>query len=309
MFIARRRDTDPSKPPQFSFDKKDRRVTVLLYLWDADFGPRSSRSAPTVRGRSRSGSTATNGQTPSHPDRDRVHRAVQQVRRHRRPRRTAGHLRSPRAGTISVFFQRWLARLPLPLGPADADAGYWWELSMAQVEVSRTWCSPSPTRAASLRRWSPTTSTSAAPTPSRSCSTARSAAASATWRRVQDQRHHPRHRDERFYKHSWIKQYLKDGRALRIETVINALNDLRAPTAQLDDLQAKARGQRPSVAGGQRVGRVLANPVFEPDRAPHRHHGVGRRATAMRFGDFRPAPAGALCVTAVTGITNRSHAP
>jgi hypothetical protein len=41
-------------------------------------------------------------------------------------------------GTIEVFFQRWLARLPLPLGPADQRAGYWWELSMAQVEVSRT---------------------------------------------------------------------------------------------------------------------------------------------------------------------------
>jgi hypothetical protein len=41
-------------------------------------------------------------------------------------------------GTIEVFFQRWLARLPLPLGPADQDAGYWWELSTAQVEVSRT---------------------------------------------------------------------------------------------------------------------------------------------------------------------------
>ena len=28
VFIARKRDTDPSKPPQLSFDKKDRRVTV-----------------------------------------------------------------------------------------------------------------------------------------------------------------------------------------------------------------------------------------------------------------------------------------
>ena len=41
-------------------------------------------------------------------------------------------------GTINVFFQRWLSRLPLPLGAADQQAGYWWELSMAQVEVSRT---------------------------------------------------------------------------------------------------------------------------------------------------------------------------
>jgi hypothetical protein len=41
-------------------------------------------------------------------------------------------------GTIEVFFQRWLHRLPLPLGPQDSKAGYWWECSMAQVEVSRT---------------------------------------------------------------------------------------------------------------------------------------------------------------------------
>jgi len=39
VFLARQRDTDPSKPPQFSFGKKDRRVTVCyFYLWDAGFG-------------------------------------------------------------------------------------------------------------------------------------------------------------------------------------------------------------------------------------------------------------------------------
>jgi hypothetical protein len=31
VFIARKRDTDPSRPPQFSFDKKDRRVTVYYF--------------------------------------------------------------------------------------------------------------------------------------------------------------------------------------------------------------------------------------------------------------------------------------
>jgi len=41
-------------------------------------------------------------------------------------------------GTISVFFQRWLSRLPVPPGTADQEAGYWRECSMAQVEVSRT---------------------------------------------------------------------------------------------------------------------------------------------------------------------------
>jgi hypothetical protein len=41
-------------------------------------------------------------------------------------------------GTIGVFIQRWLARLPLPLTDTDRDAGYWWETSMRQVEVART---------------------------------------------------------------------------------------------------------------------------------------------------------------------------
>jgi hypothetical protein len=36
-----------------------------------------------------------------------------------------------------VFFERWMSRLPLPLTEHDRAAGYWWELSMRQVEVSR----------------------------------------------------------------------------------------------------------------------------------------------------------------------------
>src|SRR4029079_13991959 len=40
-------------------------------------------------------------------------------------------------GTISTFAERWLAILPTPLTDADRAAGYWWELSMRQVEVSR----------------------------------------------------------------------------------------------------------------------------------------------------------------------------
>ena len=41
VFITRKRATpDPSRCPQFSFDKKDRRVTVYyFYLRDAGLGP------------------------------------------------------------------------------------------------------------------------------------------------------------------------------------------------------------------------------------------------------------------------------
>ena len=40
--------------------------------------------------------------------------------------------------TIRVFCQRWWARLPLPLTDADRAGGYWWDIAMRQVEVSRT---------------------------------------------------------------------------------------------------------------------------------------------------------------------------
>ncbi len=40
--------------------------------------------------------------------------------------------------TIEVFFQRWMSMLPLPLTDHDRAAGYWWELSMRQIETSRT---------------------------------------------------------------------------------------------------------------------------------------------------------------------------
>jgi hypothetical protein len=39
---------------------------------------------------------------------------------------------------IEAFFESWCARLPLPLNGHDRADGYWWELSMRQIETSRT---------------------------------------------------------------------------------------------------------------------------------------------------------------------------
>jgi hypothetical protein len=39
---------------------------------------------------------------------------------------------------IHRLFQKWLSRLPLPLRPEDRRAGYDWELSIWQMEVSLT---------------------------------------------------------------------------------------------------------------------------------------------------------------------------
>ena len=93
-----------------------------------------------------------------------------------------------------------------------------------------------------------------------------------------------------FYKHSRIKQYLKDQRALRVETVINAPGDLgcQRRLANLDELQARARAVNARLLQTERAGQacVLANPVFERIARPT-VDADGRRATAMRFGDSR----------------------
>jgi hypothetical protein len=69
-----------------------------------------------------------------------------------------------------------------------------------------------------------------------------------------------------FYRHSMIKQYLKDGRALHIETVINSPDELgcRRRLAHLE-LQSKARAISTTLLDTERVGQgcVLASPAVE----------------------------------------------
>ena len=115
-----------------------------------------------------------------------------------------------------------------------------------------------------------------------------------------------------FYKHSRIKQYLKDGRAMRIETVINAPRDLgcNARLPNLDELQTRARACNHRILDAERAGQgtVLASPAFERIAHPS-VDADGRRTPALRFGDPRvQALASALCQTllAATGITNKS---
>jgi hypothetical protein len=115
-----------------------------------------------------------------------------------------------------------------------------------------------------------------------------------------------------FYKHSRVKQYLKEGRAMRIETVINSPRDIgcNARLPNLAELQDKARAVNRRILETERAGQgtVLASPAFERIAHPSADAG-GRRTPALRFGDPRVmALAGALCATllAATGITNKS---
>ena len=69
-----------------------------------------------------------------------------------------------------------------------------------------------------------------------------------------------------FWRHSRVKQYLKDGRALRIETVVNSPDDLgcqRRPPS-LPELQARARAVNARLLHAERVGQgcVFDSPAF-----------------------------------------------
>ena len=208
--------------------------------------------------------------------------------------------------------------LPLPLTSADRDAGYWWELSMRQVETSRTLVFDAPRHARTFfealvadnldigrpdhvevifaghpRRWG------------------RPPKVEPTYKTRIDTRDTIGVTVNADYKHSRIKQYLKDGRALRIETVINNPGDLicKRRLQHLDELQAKARDVNHRLLDTERVGQgcVLASPAFERV-AQSTLTQDGRRSPALRFGDPRVmALLGALCVGLnAVGFTNRS---
>jgi hypothetical protein len=319
VFIARQRDTDPSKPPQFSFDKKDRRVTVYyFYLWDASFGPAFIKICTYCPWPVK---IWVNGHEWAKQQARKIGLAFTALSNGFASCEDPGLLQRIcdvlQPGTIEVFFQRWLHRLPLPLGPADQQAGYWWECSMAQVEVSRTIVFTQPRYARAFFDALVTDNLDLGRPDTieiifdRQVRAGKQRATGGTFKTKVITRG-TEVTVNAFYKHSRIKQYLKDGRALRIETVVNAPGDLgcQRRLRNLDDLQARARAVNARLLDTERAGQgcVLANPVFERIAHPT-VDAEGRRATAMRFGDSRvQALAGALCHTvgAVTGITNRS---
>ena len=319
VWSAYQRDTKTAAP-QYTFAKADRRVTCYyFYLWDEDFGPAFIKVCAYfpypakiwVNGhewakrqalKAGIGFTELANGFASCDDPAGLQAICDRLQ----------------PGTIEVFAQRWLHRLPMPFGSQDRDAGYWWECSMRQVEVSRTIVFDAPRRARSffealiadnldlgrpenveiifgrrVRCDTPGTFRTAIDRP------------------VIDP-------DDKgvvvniFYKHSRVKQYLKEGRAMRIETVINCPRDLacNARLPNLDELQAKARAVNVRILNAERAGQgtVLASPAFERIAHPS-VTADGRRTPALRFGDPRvQALAGALCSTllAATGITNKS---
>jgi hypothetical protein len=300
--------------PHFGWEKAERRVTCYyFYLWDQEFGPAFVKIGSyfpypikvwlnghewAKRQASRAGigwTALANGFAAC----DEPH-ALQAICDQLGP------------AQIDGFFDRWLARLPLPLTAADRSNGYWWELSMRQIEVSRTMVFDRPRNgraffealvADNLDLGRPDQvelifGRKILPSTPGVCATRVVTRGVDVTINVG-------------YKHSRSKEYFKEGRALRIETVVNDPTDLGVlrRLAHLPELQAKARDVNRRLLDHEHVGQgcVLASPAFERIAQPSLVD--GRRAPALRFGDPRvQALAGALAVTVhlIGGFTHKT---
>ena len=304
--------------PHFGWDRAERRVTCYyFYVWDDEFGPAFVKIGSYfpypikvwLNGHEwakRQATKAGIGWTA----------AGEWVRLLRRPGRVAADLRSARPGPDP--------RLLRPLaGPAAAAAdrrrtgrnGYWWELSMRQIEVSRTLVFDQPRNGRAFFEALVADNLDLGRPEQIELIFGRKILPSTPG--VFATRVVTRGVDVTVnvgYKHSRTKEYFKEGRALRIETVVNDPTDLGVlrRLVHLPELQAKARDVNRRLLDHEHVGQgcVLASPAFERIARPSLVD--GRRAPALRFGDPRvQALAGALAITAhlIGGFTNRSLRP
>ena len=136
---------------------------------------------------------------------------------------------------VQSFYERWLQRLPWPLTPADRDAGFRHQLSLWQIEVSLTHVFQRPLdgrhfferlirenldlgRPHRVRLLFPRRLTQRTPSPPHGYRTRIITAGVDPSLHVD-------------YKHCHVKQYFKQGRALRTETTINEPADFAIPKA------------------------------------------------------------------------------
>jgi hypothetical protein len=194
---------------------------------------------------------------------------------------------------IQAFFDRWSHRLPWPMTDSDRRAGFDHQLSIWQLEVSLTQVFDRPVqgrhffeevirdnvdlgRPTRVSLLFPTRLTRRTPAPRFGYRT----------RVITDGVNPSLHID---YKHSHVKQYFKENRALRTETTINDPMDLyvRKAIANLDQLRiAGDRINRKLLE----VERVSQNCVLTQDSFDqlHRPTIVNRqRASGLRFADPR----------------------
>jgi hypothetical protein len=304
-----------AKAASFQYFKEERRVGIYyFYIVDPDFGPgfiKLCTYAPWP------GKVWLNGH--EWVKRQATREGLEFAALHngfaacRQPARLQTLCDSLGPADVQAFFDRWIGAIPTPLTAADRGAGFWWELSMRQVEVSRTLVFDDPRRARSFFE--------ALVADNVGIGRPEEVSIAFAGRQVRKNRRETFGtriftagtdvRIEFRYKHSRLKQYLKDGRALRVETVVNKPADLGvlARLEHLPELIAKARQVNQRLLMIERAGQscAIGSALFERIHQPYNQE--GQRTGALRFGDSRAmALAGALSYTlqAITGFTNKS---
>jgi hypothetical protein len=209
---------------------------------------------------------------------------------------------------VRRFFDRWTARLPWPLTPADRAAGYRHQLSLWQVEVSLTQVFTRPVQGrhffeAVIREnldlgrpdrvslLFPTRLTRRTPTPGHGYRTRVVTAGVTPSLHVE-------------YKHSHVKQYFKEERALRTETTINDPTDfaVRKGLASLDQLRTVGDTINQKLLEVERVSHSCALDQDVLDRLQQPTVEAGQRAAALRFGDPR-------VIALLQGLCHFAHLP
>lgn len=193
--------------------------------------------------------------------------------------------------TVQALFDRWVDTLPWPLSAAERAAGYRHQLSVWQLEVSRTQVFVDAEQGRALVE-SLIRDNLDLGRPDRvrllfdRQLTSRTPGTFST--QVVQYGVLPSIRVH--YKHSALKQYLKEGRALRTETMINNPRDFGSPRgiAHFDALVALGHALNERLLAQER----LSQDCFVPLEAvrPLGQSTVdaqGRRAPAVRFGDPR----------------------
>jgi hypothetical protein len=221
-----------------------------------------------------------------------------------------------READIEAFFERWLARLPLPLTPADQQAGFGYRLSLLQMEVSRTQVFDRPLRGREFFEEVIRDNLDLG-RPSRVQLLFPRKITRATPGRFQTRviTHGVAPSLHIEYKRCHIKQYFKEERALRTETTFNDPDDFGVGRGLRNFGDLRTLGQRINgrlleaerVAHDCGLAAAQLTELVLPGRTPE-----GQPAPALKFGQPRvTALLGALClfVSAPGGLTNSRLRP
>lgn len=195
------------------------------------------------------------------------------------------------AATIQAFVDRWVDQLPWPLTPAERAAGYRHDLSVWQLEVSRTQVFADPAQGRALVEHLIRENLDLG-RPDRVRLIFGRPVTNRTPGEFQTEvlQHGVIPSIRIHYKHSVLKQYLKEGRALRTELMLNNPRDFDQPRAlaQFDVLVALGRAINARLLAQERLSQDCFVPLGQVQalgQATVDEH--GQRAPALRFGDRR----------------------